>query len=116
MSTRPETRVCLVTTGHVSTTPRLIKEADSLVAAGYQVQVVSGRYHVQMDSLDPSPNGWECIRVDGRRGTGNLVRKILRQAARRWIARTGLAGGCHGASAGSRSLAAAHKARWPPAE
>lgn len=92
MSTRPETRVCLVTTGHVSTTPRLIKEADSLVAAGYQVQVVSGRYHVQMDSLDPSPNGWECIRVDGRRGTGNLVRKILRQAARRWIARTGLAG------------------------
>jgi hypothetical protein len=34
----------LVTPGHLSTNPRLVKEADALAAAGYQVSVVSARF------------------------------------------------------------------------
>ena len=34
-------RICLVTTGHLSTNPRLVKEADALVGAGYDVSVVA---------------------------------------------------------------------------
>jgi glycosyltransferase involved in cell wall biosynthesis len=37
-------RVCLITPGHASTNPRLVKEADALVAAGYSVRVVSCEY------------------------------------------------------------------------
>ena len=35
------TNVCLVTTGHLSTNPRLVKEADALHEAGYAVRVVA---------------------------------------------------------------------------
>ena len=34
-------RICVVTAGHVSTTPRMLKAADALHGAGYQVRVVS---------------------------------------------------------------------------
>lgn len=37
-------RICLVTPGHLSTNPRLVKEADALAAAGYEVTVVAARY------------------------------------------------------------------------
>jgi glycosyltransferase involved in cell wall biosynthesis len=34
-------RVCIVTTGNVSTSPRVVKEADALHAAGHEVRVVA---------------------------------------------------------------------------
>ncbi len=37
---RPAPAVCLVTPGYVATTPRVVKEADALAAAGYRVRVV----------------------------------------------------------------------------
>jgi glycosyltransferase involved in cell wall biosynthesis len=37
-------RVCVVTAGHLSTCPRMLKAADALHAAGYQVRVVSTRH------------------------------------------------------------------------
>ena len=37
----PRARVCLVTTGHPATNPRLVKEADALSGAGYAVRVVA---------------------------------------------------------------------------
>jgi glycosyltransferase involved in cell wall biosynthesis len=37
-------RVCLVTPGHPSTNPRLVKEADALVECGAVVRVVHGRF------------------------------------------------------------------------
>jgi hypothetical protein len=37
-------RVCLITPGHLSTNPRLVKEADTLSAAGYDVRVVAADY------------------------------------------------------------------------
>jgi len=36
--------ICLLTPGHVASTPRLVKEADALVDAGYRVHVVAGRH------------------------------------------------------------------------
>lgn len=36
--------VCLVTPGHLSTNPRLVKEADALVERGCRVSIVSGRF------------------------------------------------------------------------
>ncbi|MEC9347796.1 MAG: hypothetical protein VYB54_16335 [Pseudomonadota bacterium] len=36
--------VCLVTPGHLATNPRLVKEADALVAAGYRVCVIACDY------------------------------------------------------------------------
>lgn len=37
-------RICVVTAGHLSTCPRMLKAADALAGAGYQVRVVSTRH------------------------------------------------------------------------
>jgi glycosyltransferase involved in cell wall biosynthesis len=45
-------RICLVTPGHLSTNPRLVKEADALVAAGHDVSIVSARFIPWADAAD----------------------------------------------------------------
>ena len=35
-------RICIVTPGHLASNPRVVKEADALHAAGYDVSVVAG--------------------------------------------------------------------------
>ena len=35
-------KVCLVSPGHLSSNPRLVKEANALAEAGYQVHVIYG--------------------------------------------------------------------------
>jgi hypothetical protein len=47
-------RVCLVTPGHPSTDPRLVKEADALVEEGASVTVVHGRFIGWADATDAS--------------------------------------------------------------
>jgi glycosyltransferase involved in cell wall biosynthesis len=37
-------KVCLITPGHLSTNPRLIKEADALIGAGFEVHVIFTQY------------------------------------------------------------------------
>lgn len=37
-------RICIVTTGHLSTNPRVVKEAAALVEAGHAVTVIRGHY------------------------------------------------------------------------
>ena len=44
--------ICLVTTGHLSTNPRLVKEADALSAAGYEVSIVAARFIPWADAAD----------------------------------------------------------------
>jgi len=44
--------VCLVTPGQPSTNPRLVKEADALAEAGYDVQVVACKYQEWADAAD----------------------------------------------------------------
>ncbi len=47
-----DTRICLVTPGQPSTNPRLVKEADALTQAGYDVQVVACKYQSWADKAD----------------------------------------------------------------
>ncbi len=44
--------ICLVTPGHLSTNPRLVKEADALSAAGYAVSIVAARFIPWADAAD----------------------------------------------------------------
>lgn len=66
------TRICLVTTGQPSTNPRLVKEADALVAAGYEVSVVGAHWAAWADATDQQlldARRWSCVLVDWRRST-----------------------------------------------
>lgn len=48
----PGKHVCLITTAHLSSNPRLIKEADALSDAGYQVTVVATTYQPDAAEMD----------------------------------------------------------------
>lgn len=58
-------RVCLVTPGHPSTNPRLVKEADALLARGAKVTVVHGRFLPWADASDRvfASRGWRAVAV-----------------------------------------------------
>ena len=45
-------RICLVSPGHLSSNPRLVKEADALHEAGYAVRVVAGDVTPSVRHLD----------------------------------------------------------------
>ena len=85
-------RVCLVTTGHPSTNPRLVKEADALVEAGYDVRVVAAKFWRWADAADAAfqSRPWPVEYVSfgemasGREGAWPRVRhRIAREAATR---------------------------------
>jgi hypothetical protein len=76
--------ITLITPGHVSSTPRLVKEADALVDAGYRVHVIAGGSFEGAQALDASILGaarWEFTRVP-LHGPGAFYRKALRRIAR----------------------------------
>ncbi len=78
--------VCLITPGHVASTPRLVKNADALAEAGYRVHVVSGRHFAPADALDDTLLArakWSHTCVDFRSGWMAGMRKLLRYGARR---------------------------------
>lgn len=80
--------ICLITPGHVSSAPRLVKEADALVDAGYRVHVVYGRSFPGADPLDASILGsarWQYSCMDRSGVAGAVARKILRRFSRRLI-------------------------------
>ncbi len=58
-------RICLITPGHPSKNPRLVKEADALVGAGYDVHVIAGDYHPWGHEADRQYRGrsWSIDRV-----------------------------------------------------
>jgi hypothetical protein len=80
--------ICLVTPGHVGSTPRLVKNADALSAAGYRVHVVAGRHFPPVDALDASlfrEAKWTYSVVDMCGGIRVFARKLLRRFARRQL-------------------------------
>ncbi len=86
-----KTRICLVSPGHVASNPRLVKEADALNNAGYQVRVVAGDYMAEVRLLDKtilSSASWSWVTV----GLGTKfiysLRKIKQKLAQ-LIAATG---------------------------
>jgi hypothetical protein len=82
---RPAPLVCLITPGHVASTPRLVKNANALVAAGYRVHVVAGRHYPPVDSLDAeifASAGWSHAIVDYQSAPRRLAHNLIRRAAR----------------------------------
>jgi len=87
---RPAPAICLITPGHLASTPRLVKNADALAAAGYRVHVVAGRNFVPAERLDTevlAAAKWSHTLINHRRGAGAAARKICRRLAR-WLLAT----------------------------
>ncbi len=67
-------RICVVTAGHLSTCPRMLKAADALAGAGYRVRLVSARHTPWATAADERvragrPGAWRWSVVDhGRAG------------------------------------------------
>jgi hypothetical protein len=86
-------RVCVLTAGHLSTTPRMVKVADALSEEGYDVSVVSAQFLDWADEADRSMiasrwANWRWTSVDYRRH-GALPRYfysgIRTRAAQRFV-------------------------------
>ncbi len=62
---RSRPRVCLLTPGHLSTNPRLVKEADALSESGFDVSVIAADYALWARDADRSFAGrrWRVVRT-----------------------------------------------------
>jgi hypothetical protein len=90
MSTRR--RVCLIGPGHVASNPRLVKEADALHAAGFDVRVVSGDCMAAIRPLDRAVftrAGWTARTVGLGSKPARALRAIRRRACR-WLVDRGI--------------------------
>jgi glycosyltransferase involved in cell wall biosynthesis len=113
-------RICLVSSSHPCSNPRLIKEADALHEAGFSVHAVLTRYLPALDGLDRevfAHAGWTHSVVDITRPLTRLRHKFLQTFARRRLA------GAVSPSAGLAALAhaplgrdLAHTASQVPAD
>lgn len=65
MASRQMHRVCLLTSGHLSTNPRLVKEADALVNSGYAVSIIAADFTPWARAADRSFAGraWKVART-----------------------------------------------------
>jgi len=80
-------RVCIVTAGHMSTCPRMLKAADAMHAAGYDVRVVSASntpWAVEADKELRTTRSWRWTVVDYSRATARF--RQIQTGARRRIA------------------------------
>lgn len=84
-------KVCLVSPGHLAGNPRLVKEADALEQAGYQVRIVASRFIPWADAADTefATRPWKLRRI----AFGTLAhplprayRSLRRRLARRLVA------------------------------
>ena len=78
-------KVCLVSAGHPSSNPRLVKEADALVQAGHEVQVVHAgtwRPGVALDAVLLASRSWRVITAwDGVGSLGYRLRRLIQLLA-----------------------------------
>jgi glycosyltransferase involved in cell wall biosynthesis len=78
-------RVCVVTAGHMSTCPRMLKAADALHGAGFDVRVVSASHTpwaVEADRTLRLTRAWRWDLVDYARATAR-GRQVITGARRR---------------------------------
>lgn len=81
--------ICIVTPGHLSTNPRVVKEASALQEAGFRVTIVCGNYIPGASALDHAiaPSGQSLRQVPF--GSGVADRHVhVRQRAGQTVART----------------------------
>lgn len=89
------TRICLLTSGHLATNPRLVKEADALSGAGYDVEIVCTRFVEWATLQDASFAGrpWKvaaCIPFGPLAPRSWRVKQVLRQRVARAALSAGL--------------------------
>ncbi len=86
MSRKNAQRICLVTPGHLTSTPRLLKEATALVAAGYQIHVVSADHYPPNSPLDRAllaETDWPATQLPRSPRALGVLRSGLQRIARR---------------------------------
>ena len=85
-------RICVVTAGHLSTCPRMLKAADALAEAGYEVRVVSARYtdwawQADQDVRRTRSWKWTLVNYDRRQGTTKYFRSGVRFRSAKFLAK-----------------------------
>jgi glycosyltransferase involved in cell wall biosynthesis len=78
-SPRRRARVTIVTSGHLSTCPRMLKSADALAGAGYQVRVISVNHTPWATAADRAvvaTRAWDWTGVDYSRTTARAAQVI----------------------------------------
>jgi hypothetical protein len=73
-------RICVVTAGHLSTCPRMLKAADAFAGAGHHVRVVSTRFVdwaalADADVRRRRPGMWAWTQVDYGHAAGQRIRR-----------------------------------------
>ena len=77
-------RICLVTPGNLAANPRIVKEADALQEAGYDVTAVVSDYSQGLGRFDDEISGqakWRVVRAP-RASSERYVRAAARVAAK----------------------------------
>jgi glycosyltransferase involved in cell wall biosynthesis len=76
MSGSRRARVTVVTSGHLSTCPRILKSADALTADGYDVRVIATRHEPWATETDrdvAARRSWTAETIDYRRAEGGAT-------------------------------------------
>jgi glycosyltransferase involved in cell wall biosynthesis len=76
MSVADRARVTVVTAGHLSTCPRMLKAADALVEDGYEVRVIATRHEpwaTETDADVGSRRSWKAEVIDYRRAASGAT-------------------------------------------
>ena len=87
-------RICILTAGHLSTCPRMLKAADTLARAGHRVRVVSARYirwaaSADADVVRNRPGLWDWTAVSLESGWSRARAGVRHRAAKLLAAVTG---------------------------
>jgi len=87
-------RICLVSPGHLSTNPRLVKEADALADAGHEVTLIIGDFSPWAREADKTiisrRNVAQAICFGPLAALPTRVFQFLRVRLARWLVTTGL--------------------------
>lgn len=88
-------RICLLTSGHLATNPRLVKEADALSEAGYEVVVICTRFSpwASMHDATFEDRSWTVaarIPFGPTAPIGTRLKQVFRQRAARAVLAAGL--------------------------
>ena len=89
----PAARITVVTSGHLSTCPRMLKAADALADDGHDVRVVATRHEpwaTETDLVVQATRRWRLVTIDYRRGEAGSTywRTGARYRAARAVAET----------------------------
>ena len=83
----PARRICLITSGHIFSTPRLVKEAEALAEEGHEVSLVAGSFFAPGEPLDLAileRTGWPATLVRADHGPQMWLNRLRQHWLRRY--------------------------------